>query len=62
MIITLTFDIMIKTKTTLLAFAGAMLALYACTSNKEIAQPTLSGLDPQNFVSEYEGKPTALYT
>ncbi|MDE6548093.1 MAG: galactose mutarotase [Muribaculaceae bacterium] len=39
-----------------------MLAFSACNSNKETAQTTLSGLDPQNFVSEYEGKPTALYT
>lgn len=42
--------------------AGAMLAFSACNTNKETVQTTLSGLDPQNFVSEYEGKPTALYT
>ena len=53
---------MIKATKTFLVFAGAMLAFSACNSNKETAQTTLSGLDPQNFVSEYEGKPTALYT
>ena len=42
--------------------AGAAIAFTACNTNKEAAQTTLSGLDPQNFVSEYEGKPTALYT
>ena len=41
--------------------AGAAIALSACKTN-ETAQTTLSGLDPQNFVAEYEGKPTALYT
>ncbi|MDE6649008.1 MAG: galactose mutarotase [Muribaculaceae bacterium] len=40
--------------------AGALLALSAC--NTKEATTTLSGLDPQNFVSEYEGKATALYT
>ncbi|MDE5813039.1 MAG: galactose mutarotase [Muribaculaceae bacterium] len=43
--------------------AGAAMAFSACSSNKEATPATtLSGLDPQNFVSEYEGKPTALYT
>ena len=53
---------MIKATKTFMVCAGAMLAFSACNSNKETAQTTLSGLDPQNFVSEYEGKPTALYT
>ncbi|MDE5997662.1 MAG: galactose mutarotase [Muribaculaceae bacterium] len=41
--------------------AGTLFALSACNT-KEASKTTLSGLDPQNFVSEYEGKPTALYT
>lgn len=53
---------MIKATKTLMVCAGAMLAFSACNTNKETVQTTLSGLDPQNFVSEYEGKPTALYT
>ena len=53
---------MIKATKTFMVCAGAMLAFSACNSNKETAQTTLSGLDPQNFVSEFEGKPTALYT
>lgn len=52
---------MIKATKTFLACAGAMLALSACNT-KETPQTTLSGLDPENFVSEYEGKLTALYT
>ncbi len=52
---------MIKTTRTFMAMAAGMLALSACNS-KEETKTTLSGLDPQNFVSEYEGKPTALYT
>ena len=51
-----------KATRTLMMLAGASMVLTACNSNKEAAQTTLSGLDPQNFVSEYEGKPTALYT
>jgi len=37
----------------------AALALSACTSGPQL---TKSGLDPQNFVSERDGKATALYT
>ncbi|MDE5840721.1 MAG: galactose mutarotase [Muribaculaceae bacterium] len=51
---------MIKATKTFAVCAGALLALSSC-STKE-ATTTLSGLDPQNFVSEYEGKHTALYT
>lgn len=53
---------MIKTTRTFMMLAGAAIALTACNSTKDAPQTTLSGLDPQNFVSEYEGKPTALYT
>ncbi len=53
---------MIKATRTFLMLAGAAMAFSACNTNKEAAQTTLSGLDPQNFVGEYEGKPTALYT
>lgn len=48
------------TKSFLICVGGA-LALTACAP-KETAQTTLSGLDPKNFVAEYEGQPTALYT
>ncbi|MDE6742230.1 MAG: galactose-1-epimerase, partial [Muribaculaceae bacterium] len=53
---------MIKATRTFLMLAGAAIAVTSCNTNKEAAQTTLSGLDPQNFVGEYEGKPTALYT
>ncbi len=52
---------MIKATKTFMVCAGAMMALAACNT-KEAAKTTLSDLDPENFVSEYEGKPTALYT
>lgn len=43
-----------------LLFAIASLAvLVSCTGKKDALK---SGLDPQNFVNEYNGKPTALYT
>ncbi len=42
--------------------AGAAIAFTACNTTKEAPQTTLSGLDPQNFIGEYEGKATALYT
>ncbi|MDE7346612.1 MAG: galactose mutarotase [Muribaculaceae bacterium] len=53
---------MIKTTRTFMMLAGAAIALTACNSTKDAPQTTLSGLDPQNFVGEYDGKPTALYT
>ncbi len=53
---------MIKATKTFMVCAGAMLALSACHSKEEAVKTTLSGLDPENFVSEYEGKSTALYT
>ena len=52
---------MIKATRTFIMLAGAAIALTACKSS-ETPQTTLSGLDPKNFVGEYEGKPTALYT
>lgn len=52
---------MIKATKTILLGACALMALAACKST-EAPKTTLSGLDPENFVSEYEGKPTALYT
>ena len=42
-------------------FAAAALLIASCTANPEV-QTTKSGLNPDNFVSEYEGQPTALYT
>ncbi|MDE6023185.1 MAG: galactose mutarotase [Muribaculaceae bacterium] len=45
----------------MMACTGALLALTACNTTKA-PETTLSGLDPQNFTAEYEGKPTALYT
>ena len=53
---------MIKATRTFLMLAGAAIAVTSCNTNKEAVQTTLSGLDPQNFVGEYEGKQTALYT
>lgn len=46
-------------KKTLLILAGAC-AMAACT--EKAPELTKSGLDPQNFVGEADGKPTALYT
>ena len=41
---------------------AAFVALCACNGGKEAPQQTLSGLDPQKFVAEYDGDSTALYT
>ena len=48
----------------IILYAGFGLALTAmsCGGHKETVQLTKSGLDPEKFVSEYQGKPTALYT
>lgn len=46
-----------NTKVNLLPLA---LLLAACTNQN--AGKTASGLDPENFKAEYDGKPTALYT
>ena len=53
---------MVKATKTFIMLAGAAMAFTACNSNQSGQQKTLSGLDPQNFAAEYEGKPTALYT
>lgn len=44
--------------------AAAAIVLAASCANNKAATPALtkSGLDPQNFVAEYNGQPTALYT
>lgn len=52
---------MIKTTRGLIAIAGATLALAACNSRQQ-PQMTDSGLDPQKFEAEYQGKQTALFT
>ena len=36
--------------------------LVACAPKKQAVECTASGLNPENFVSEYNGAPTALYT
>ena len=41
---------------------ATLLMAGACGGHKEEVQLTKSGLNPENFVSEYQGKPTALYT
>ena len=41
---------------------GTIILTTACSGNKETVQLTKSGLNPEKFVSEYQGKPTALYT
>lgn len=48
----------------LISYAGLGLLVMAsaCSGHKEAAKLTKSGLNPENFVSEYQGKPTALYT
>jgi len=44
---------------TIAAIAFAAFAMVACNEESSL---TKSGLDPQNFVGEYNGKATALYT
>lgn len=46
-------------KSVVIALAGV--ALASCSTKPE-AQLTKSGLDPEKFVAEVDGKPTALYT
>ena len=41
---------------------AAAMAILAVSCAKKDSGLTKSGLDPQNFVSEYNGQPTALYT
>lgn len=50
------------TKTTACASAALLLGLTACTTGNNAPALTKSGLDPRNFQSEINGKPTALYT
>lgn len=57
----LIYDIMIKTTRGLIAFAGVGLALAACNSQQQ-PTTTKSGLDPEKFVAEYQGKKTGLFT
>lgn len=45
-----------------LASIGFILALTACGSQTEKVQLTKSGLNPENFKTEYRGDSTALYT
>lgn len=45
----------------MIALAGIGLALAACNSQQQ-PNITASGLDPDNFVAEYQGKQTGLYT
>ena len=49
-------------KSGLLLTSLALAGLCACNGGKEAPQLTLSGLDPQKFVAEYDGDSTALYT
>lgn len=52
---------MIKTTRGLIAFAGIGLTLAACNSQQQ-PTTTKSGLDPEKFVAEYQGKKTGLFT
>ena len=52
---------MIKTTRGMIALAGIGLALAACNSQQQ-PKTTASGLNPDNFVAEYQGKQTGLYT
>lgn len=52
---------MIKTTRGFFALAGIGLALAACNSQQQ-PKTTASGLDPDNFVAEYQGKQTGLFT
>lgn len=48
-------------KTIVILSAAALAVAAASCSGKGEKELTLSGLDPENFVSEVDGKPTALY-
>lgn len=48
-------------KTIIILSAAALAVAAASCSGKGEKELTLSGLDPENFVSEVDGKPTALY-
>ncbi|MCM1490766.1 MAG: galactose mutarotase [Muribaculum sp.] len=52
---------MIKTTRGLIALAGAGMILAACNSSEQ-PKTTASGLDPEKFVAEYQGKKTGLFT
>ena len=52
----------IAMKQSLLLFAGAAAILASCAKQNDTTALTGSGLDPQKFVTEINGKPTALYT
>lgn len=43
-------------------FAASLFLLISCGGQKDDVQLTKSGLNPEKFVSEYQGNPTALYT
>ena len=45
---------------TMSVLAGAVVSSCVSGTNKDVR--TASGLDPQNFVSVYDGDSTALYT
>lgn len=50
-------------KVLIIVGAVPLLLAMACSGNKDnTPQLTKSGLNPENFVSEYQGKSTALYT
>lgn len=48
----------------IIGYAGLATLILACGcgSHKEETKLTKSGLNPEKFVAEYDGKPTALYT
>ncbi|MCH5240053.1 MAG: galactose mutarotase [Muribaculaceae bacterium] len=47
---------------TRLAGLSALIIMSSCGAHKERPQLTKSGLNPNNFVGQYQGKATALYT
>ena len=50
-------------KTISFGAVAALIAAGSCSGHKEAGvELTKSGLNPENFVAEYQGKPTALYT
>lgn len=40
---------------------GMLVLVSSCSGEKKSEMTTKSGLNPENFVAEYQGKPTALY-
>jgi aldose 1-epimerase len=53
---------MLKKNLNLISASALLVVCASCAGTKADSKLTESGLDPQNFVSQFDGKETALYT